>query len=62
MASMRSRFHDEQLQFKAPGELLDAVANIARKRMMSRSAYIRQSVLEQLRRDGIEPAMEGVGK
>jgi predicted transcriptional regulator len=59
---MRSRFCDEQLQFKAPGELLDAVASIARKRMMSRSAYIRQAVSEKLARDGIEPAMEGAGK
>jgi predicted transcriptional regulator len=43
------------MQFKLPQELVDAVANIARKRMMSRSAYCRQALLEKLERDGLCP-------
>jgi predicted transcriptional regulator len=51
----RTRFCDEQMQFKLPQELVDAVADIARKRMMSRSAYCRQALLEKLERDGACP-------
>ncbi len=50
---MRSRFCDEQMQFKLPQELVDAVADVSRKRMMSRSAYCRQALVEKLERDGI---------
>jgi metal-responsive CopG/Arc/MetJ family transcriptional regulator len=50
---MRSKFCDEQMQFKLPQELVDAVAEVSRKRMMSRSAYCRQALVEKLERDGI---------
>jgi predicted transcriptional regulator len=53
---MRSRFCDEQMQFKLPQELVVAVADVARKRMISRSAYCRQALLEKLERDGRSPA------
>jgi predicted transcriptional regulator len=43
------------MQFKLPQELVDAVADIARKRMTSRSSYCRQALLEKLERDGICP-------
>ena len=49
---MRSKFCDEQMQFKLPQELVDAVADVSRRRMMSRSAYCRQALLEKLERDG----------
>jgi hypothetical protein len=52
---MRAKFCDEQMQFKLPQELVDAVAEVSRKRMMSRSAYCRQALLEKLERDGICP-------
>ena len=52
---MRSKFCDEQMQFKLPQELVDAVAEVSRKRMMSRSAYCRQALLEKLERDGLCP-------
>jgi predicted transcriptional regulator len=52
---MRSKFCDEQVQFKAPQELVDAMAEVARSRMISRSAYCRQALLEKLERDGLCP-------
>jgi metal-responsive CopG/Arc/MetJ family transcriptional regulator len=54
---MRARFCDEQMQFKLPQELVDAVADISRMRMMSRSAYCRQALIEKLERDGICPML-----
>jgi hypothetical protein len=54
---MRAKFCDEQMQFKLPQELVDAVADVSRKRMISRSAYCRQAKLE---RDGICPIMPPV--
>jgi hypothetical protein len=54
---MRSKFCDEQMQFKLPQELVVAVAEISRRRMMSRSAYCRQALIEKLERDGICPMM-----
>ena len=43
------------MEFKLPQELEDAVSNVARRRMMSRSAYCRQALIEKLERDGIDP-------
>jgi predicted transcriptional regulator len=43
------------MEFKLPQELEDAVSNGARKRMMSRSAYCRQALIEKLQREGIDP-------
>ena len=54
---MRAKFCSEQMQFKLPQELVDAVADLSRRRMMSRSAYCRQALLEKLERDGICPLM-----
>ena len=54
---MRAKFCDEQMQFKLPQELVDAVADISRKRMMSRQCYCRQALLEKLERDGICPLL-----
>jgi Ribbon-helix-helix protein, copG family len=50
---MREKFCDEQMQFKLPQELVEAITKIARQRMMSRSAYCRQALLEKLERDGL---------
>jgi predicted transcriptional regulator len=52
---MREKFCAEQMQFKLPQELSEAAAKIARQRMMSRSAYCRQALLEKLERDGLCP-------
>ena len=38
--AMRAKFCDEQMQFKLPQELVDAVADISRRRMMSRSRIL----------------------
>jgi predicted transcriptional regulator len=54
---MREKFCAEQMQFKLPQELSEAVAKIARQRMISRSAYCRQALLEKLERDGICPML-----
>jgi metal-responsive CopG/Arc/MetJ family transcriptional regulator len=54
---MRSKFCDEQMQFKLPQELVHAVEEVSRKRMISRSAYCRQALLEKLERDGVCPIM-----
>ena len=54
---MRAKFCDEQMQFKLPQELVDAITKIARQRMISRSAYCRQALLEKLERDGICPML-----
>jgi predicted transcriptional regulator len=45
----------ERLNFVLPQELAVPVAEIARRRMISRSAYLRQALLEKLERDGYCP-------
>jgi hypothetical protein len=45
--------HDDRVNFKMPAELVEAVADIAKRRMMSRSAYLRQATLEKLEKDGV---------
>jgi len=52
---MRTRFCNGQIEFKLPQELEAAATTIARKRLMSRSAYCRQALIEKLQRDGINP-------
>jgi len=52
---MRNKF-DEKMNFKLPQELVDSLEAIARRRMMSRSAYCRQALLEKLERDGVRLA------
>jgi predicted transcriptional regulator len=39
-----------RMNFVLPRELAEPVAEIARRRMMSRSAYLRQALLEKLER------------
>ena len=41
-----------RMNFVLPQELAEPVAEIARRRMISRSAYLRQALLEKLERDG----------
>ena len=52
---MRNKF-DEKMNFKLPQELVDSLEAIARRRMMSRSAYCRQALLKKLERDGVRLA------
>jgi predicted transcriptional regulator len=51
---MKRRFN-EKMNFKLPQELVESLEAIARRRMMSRSAYCPQALLEKLERDGICP-------
>jgi hypothetical protein len=50
---MKTKEFVERMNFKLTPELVESVATISRRRMMSRSAYLRQAVLEKLERDGI---------
>jgi hypothetical protein len=50
---MKTKEFVERMNFKLTPELVESVAAISRRRMMSRSAYLRQAVLEKLERDGI---------
>jgi hypothetical protein len=52
---MKTRFCDEKMQVNLPRELVDAVVEIARRNMVSRSAYCRQAIAEKLERDGSSP-------
>ena len=49
---MKTKEFDRRTNFKTTPELDEAVTAISRRRMMSRSAYLRQAVLEKLERDG----------
>ena len=49
---MKTKEFVERMNFKLTPELVESVATISRRRMMSRSAYLRQAVLEKLERDG----------
>ena len=41
-----------------PRELAQLVAEVARRRMVSKSDYARQALLEKLERDGVKPRAE----
>jgi uncharacterized protein with beta-barrel porin domain len=41
------------MQFRAPGSLSDAIDAAAAKHLQSKSEYIRRSVIERMRADGI---------
>jgi predicted DNA-binding protein len=55
MKAMKERRFEQKMNFKLPDELVESLEAIARRRMMSRSAYCRQALLEKLERDGICP-------
>jgi hypothetical protein len=44
------------VQFRATEHLSDAIDAAANKHLQSKSEYIRQSVIENLKADGIDPA------
>jgi hypothetical protein len=44
------------MNFKLPPELVEAITEGTRRRMVSTSAYVRLAILEKLERDGICPA------
>jgi uncharacterized protein with beta-barrel porin domain len=54
-ADHASRFQ-KLVQFRAPESLSGAIDAAARRDCQSKSEYIRRSVIERLRADGIDPA------
>jgi hypothetical protein len=48
----------ETLNIRVPDRLVDALARAAADRLQSRSEYVRQAVLDRLRRDGVDPVRE----
>jgi hypothetical protein len=44
------------VQFRAPESLSDAINVAASKRLQSKSEYLRRSVIDRLKADGIDPA------
>ena len=49
---MKPTYHGK-MQLRLPHELTEVLDVIARRRMISRSAYARQALLEKLERDGV---------
>ena len=45
----------ETIHIRMPEQLVDALTSAAARRMQSKSEYARQALLDQLRRDGIDP-------
>lgn len=50
------------VQFRATEHLSDAIDAAANKHFQSKSEYIRQSVIESLKTDGIDPAQLAGGR
>jgi metal-responsive CopG/Arc/MetJ family transcriptional regulator len=48
----------ETLNIRVPGRLVEALDRAITERMTSRSEYVRQAVLDRLRRDGVDPVRE----
>jgi metal-responsive CopG/Arc/MetJ family transcriptional regulator len=48
---MRPRY-EEKMQLRLPHNLTDLLETVASRRMVSRSAYCRQALIEKLERDG----------
>ena len=46
--------HQKLLQFRAPERLSDAIDSAATKNFQSKSEYIRYSIVQRLKADGIE--------
>ena len=55
MKHERNRF-DKLLQIRAPECLSDAIDAAAGRCLQSKSEYIRRSVIDRLKADGIDPA------
>lgn len=55
MKHERNRF-DKLLQIRAPQTLSDAIDVAADRQFQSKSEYIRHSVLDRLKADGVDPA------
>ena len=45
----------ETLNVRVPMRLADALERAAADKLQTRSEYVRQAVLDRLRRDGVEP-------
>jgi hypothetical protein len=48
--------HTKLLQFRAPESLSDAIDAAAKRELQSKSEYVRRSVIDRLRADGIDPS------
>jgi metal-responsive CopG/Arc/MetJ family transcriptional regulator len=48
----------EILNIRVPERLVEALDRATAERMTSRSEYVRQAVLDRLRRDGVDPVCE----
>jgi hypothetical protein len=44
------------IQFRVPESFSDAVDSAAHKHLQSKSEYVRRSVIDRLKADGIDPA------
>jgi hypothetical protein len=54
-----SRFTDS-LQIRCPASLPVAIEKAAAQRLMTASEYVRRSVIDRLKADGIDPACPGL--
>ena len=52
----------ETIHIRVPEKLVDAVASAAARRFQSLSEYTRQALLDQQRRDGLDPARAALGE
>ena len=50
---------NDVMRLRVPAEFVEAVKAAAADRLLSSSAYVRQAVAEQLKRDGIQPRSSG---
>jgi hypothetical protein len=48
--------HTKLLQFRAPESLSEAIDAAAKRELQSKSEYVRRSVIDRLRAEGIEPS------
>lgn len=56
MKHERANRFEKLLQIRAPECLSDAIDAAADRRLQSKSEYIRHSVIDRLKADGIDPA------
>jgi hypothetical protein len=48
--------HTKLLQFRAPELLSEAIDVAAKRELQTKSEYVRRSVIDRLRADGIDPS------
>jgi hypothetical protein len=48
--------HTKLLQFRAPESLSEAIDAAAKRELQTKSEYVRRSVVDRLRADGIDPS------